>query len=147
MKKRSKRLQIVLDLAEKKKQQADQFLAASRQRVEQDKRTLQQLEQYMAEYHDNYLGENAEGCSGAQLHAQQAFMQKIQDAQDTQKQAMEQNRKELEVVEQHWKEAYARLQGITKLTEKARQQEILEQEKALQKQLDERYQTIRTTFI
>ena len=147
MNKRSKRLQIVLDLAEKKKKQADQFLAASRQRVEQDQQTMQQLQQYMSEYHDNYLGVNAEGCSGAQLHAQQAFMQKIKDAQDTQKQAMEQNRKELEVVEQHWKEAYARLQGISKLTDKVKKQEELDQEKALQKQLDERSQVRRPAFI
>jgi flagellar FliJ protein len=147
MNKRSKRLQIVLDLAEKKKKQADQFLAASRQRVEQDQLTMQQLQQYMSEYHDNYLGVNAEGCSGAQLHAQQAFMQKIKDAQDTQKQAMEQNRKELEVVEQHWKQAYARLQGISKLTDKVKKQEQLDQEKALQKQLDERSQARRTAFI
>jgi len=147
MNKRSKRLQIVLDLAEKKKQQADQFLAASRQRVEQDNKTMLQLEQYMSEYHANYLGVNAEGCSGAQLHAQQAFMQKIQDAQNTQKQAMEQNRKELEVVEQHWKETYARLQGISKLTDKVRKQELQEQEKALQKQIDERSQNNRPAFI
>lgn len=147
MTKRSKRLQLVLDLAEKKKQQADQFLAASRQRVEQDKRTLAQLEQYMSEYQQSYLGQNAEGYTGAQLHAQQAFMQKIQDAQDTQKQAMEQNRRELEVVEQHWKQTYAKYKGIEKLTGKVRQSEELEQEKALQKQLDERSQNRRPTYI
>lgn len=147
MSKRSKRLQIVLDLAERKKKQADQFLAASRQRVEKDKQTLSQLDQYMSEYHQTYLGQNAEGYTGAQLHAQQAFMQKIKDAQDTQKQAMEQNRKELEIVEQHWKDTYAKLKGIEKLTDKVKQAEMLEQEKALQKQLDERSQNRRPTFI
>ena len=80
MKKRSKRLKLVLDLAEKKKQQADQFLAASRQRAEQDKQTMQQLDQYLLEYQQSYLGVHAEGRTGAELHAQQAFMQKIQDA-------------------------------------------------------------------
>ncbi|MGH1462126.1 MAG: flagellar export protein FliJ [Neptuniibacter sp.] len=147
MSKRTKRLQLVLDLAEKKKKQADQFLAASRQRVEQDKQTMAQLEQYMLEYQQNYLGQNADGCTGAQLHAQQAFMQKIQDAQSTQKQAMEQNRKELEVVEQHWKEVYARFKGLEKLTDKAKRAELYEQEKALQKQLDERSQNRRPAFI
>ncbi len=147
MSKRTKRLQLVLDLAEKKKKHADQFLAASRQRVEQDKQTMAQLEQYMLEYQQNYLGQNADGCTGAQLHAQQAFMQKIQDAQSTQKQAMEQNRKELEVVEQHWKEVYARFKGLEKLTDKAKRAELYEQEKALQKQLDERSQNRRPAFI
>lgn len=147
MKKRSKRLQLVLELAERKKQQADQFLAASRQRVEQDKQTFAQLEQYMSEYQQSYLGANADGYSGAQLHSQQAFMQKIQDAQATQKQAMAQNRRELEVVEQHWKESYARLQGIQKLTESALNAEQQAEEKALQRQLDERAQTIKSNFI
>lgn len=140
MTKRSKRLQVVLELAERKKQQADQFLAASRKRVEQDRQTMQQLDQYMTEYHQNYLGANAEGCSGAQLHAQQAFMQKIKDAQVTQKKAMEQNLKELEVVEKHWKDAYARVQGMQKLSDNARKAEELAEEKALQKMLDERAQ-------
>lgn len=147
MKKRSKRLQLVLDLAERKKKQADQFLAASRQRVEQDQRTMEQLEQYMTEYQQGYLGVNAEGCTGTQLHAQQAFMQKIQDAQDTQVKAMAQNRQELEVVEQHWKTAYARFKGMQKLTDKAIDAEKSEEEKNLQKQLDERSQVTKNPFL
>lgn len=147
MSKRSKRLQLVLDLAEKKKKQADQFLAASRQRVEQDQRTMAQLDDYVSEYQQSYLGAHAEGCTGAQLHTQQAFLQKIQQAKSTQAKAMEQNRKELEVVEQHWKAAYARMKGLQKLTDKAVETEQLEEEKALQKQLDERSQVIKTPFI
>lgn len=147
MTKRSKRLQLVLELAERKKQQADQFLAASRQRVEQDKRTMEQLDQYMSEYQQNYLGANAEGLSGAQLHTQQAFLQKIQDAKSTQQQAMEQNKRELEVVEQHWKEAYAKVKGVEKLKDKAVNAEAMAEEKALQQQLDERAQAVRTPFI
>ncbi|MDO6594746.1 flagellar export protein FliJ [Neptuniibacter sp. 1_MG-2023] len=147
MSKRSKRLQLVLDLAERKKKQADQFLAASRQRVEQDKRTMGQLDQYLAEYHQNYLGVNAEGCTGAQLHAQQAFMQKIQDAKDTQTNAMAQNLKELEAVEQHWKTSYARMKGMQKLTDKALETEMQAEEKALQKQIDERAQVMKNSFL
>ncbi|MCP4596520.1 flagellar export protein FliJ [Neptuniibacter sp.] len=147
MNKRSKRLQLVLDLAEKKKQQADQFLAASKQRVEQDQQTLQQLDQYLVEYRQNYLGANAEGCSGAQLHSQLAFMQKIEEAKRTQLQAMERNQQELDVVEQHWKSAYARVKGMQKLTDKARDAEIQAEEKELQKQLDERAQGLKPNFI
>ncbi|WP_299180411.1 flagellar export protein FliJ [uncultured Neptuniibacter sp.] len=147
MKKRSKRLQLVLDLAEKKKQQADQYLAASRQRVEQDRVTMAQLDQYMGEYQQNYLGSNAEGYTGAQLHAQQAFMQKIQDAKQAQLNAMEQNRRELEVVEQHWKAAYAKAKGIQKLTAAAVKSEEDAEEKSLQKQLDERSQVAKPSYI
>ncbi|PIE24555.1 MAG: flagellar export protein FliJ [Neptuniibacter caesariensis] len=147
MKKRSARLQCVLDLAARKKQQADQFLAASRQRVEQDQRTMEQLNQYMLEYQQSYLGANAEGLSGAQLHAQQAFLQKIQDAKNTQIQAMEQNKRELDIVEQHWKEAYARLKGVEKLKDKALDAERSAEEKVLQQQLDERAQRAITPFL
>jgi flagellar FliJ protein len=147
MNKRSKRLQLVLDLAERKKKQADQFLAASRQRVEQDQRTMGQLDQYMSEYQQNYLGVNSEGCTGGQLHAQQAFMQKIQDAKDTQVTAIEQNLRELEAVEKHWKEAYAKVEGMQKLTDKALDTERKEEEKSLQKQLDERAQITKSSFL
>ena len=147
MKKRSQRLKLVLDLAERKKQQADQFLAASRQRVEQDKQTMEQLEQYLVEYQQSYLGVHAEGCTGAKLHAQQAFMQKIQDAKTAQQQAMQQNRQELEVVERHWREMYARMKGMQKLTDKALNDEHSAEEKALQKQLDERSQINKANFI
>ncbi|WP_415886915.1 flagellar export protein FliJ [Neptuniibacter sp. QD37_6] len=147
MSKRSKRLKLVLDLAEKKKQQADQFLAASRQRVDNDQKTMAQLEQYVSDYQQSYLGAHAQGCTGAQLHTQQAFLQKIQDAKAAQIKAMEQNRRELDVVEQHWKAAYARVKGLQKLADKAVENELLEEEKALQKQLDERSQAIKTPFI
>lgn len=147
MKKRSQRLKLVLDLAEKKKQQADQFLAASRQRAEQDKQTMQQLDQYLLEYQQSYLGVHAEGRTGAELHAQQAFMQKIQDAKTAQQQAMLQNRQELEVVERHWRETYARMKGMQKLTNKALDDEQSAEEKALQKQLDERSQVNKANFI
>lgn len=144
--KRSKRLELVLELAERKKQQADQFLAASRQRVEQDQRTMQQLDQYVGEYQQSYLGANAEGCSGAQLHAQHAFMQKIQDAKQSQSQAMIQNQRELEAVEAHWKAAYTKVKGLQKLRDTALDKERLEAEKALQKQLDERSQINKPSF-
>ncbi len=147
MTKRSQRLELVLNLAEKKKQQADQFLANSRQSLAQSQATLAQLDRYLLEYRQLYLGANAGGATGAQLQTQQAFIQKLEAARLTQIQAIEHQTRELEAVEKHWQAMFARFKGIEKLTEQVRRSEIAEQEKSLQKQLDERAQLHRPDFI
>lgn len=144
---RSKRLELVLSLAEKKKQQADQFLANSRQSLAQSQATLAQLDRYLLEYRQMYLGVNAQGATGAQLQTQQAFIQKLEAARQTQVQAIEHQKRELEAVEKHWQAMFAKFKGIEKLTDQVRKSEAAEQEKILQKQLDERAQLHRPDYI
>jgi len=147
MGKRSKRLQVVLDLAERKRKQADQLLAEAQNRVLQDQQTLEQLQQYSCEYANNFYAAGASGVSVSQLHTHQAFMHKLRQAIAQQKKAREINEEQLERVKTYWKSVYGNFKAIDSLVDKARDEERIVQEKTQQKQLDERSQLIRPPYI
>jgi flagellar FliJ protein len=139
-KKRSQRLQLVTDLAEKRKQEAERFLGEQLKRVELDKTQLQQLEQYLAEYQNQYVTALRSGMNGAEIANYQAFMTKISETIEQHKKTMKANEEQLVRVKQFWSQTYGRHRALEGLTDKARDQEAAEAEKALQKSLDERSQ-------
>jgi flagellar FliJ protein len=141
-KKRSQRLQLVTDLAEKRKQEAERFLGEQLKRVELDKTQLQQLEQYLSEYQNQYLTALRSGMNGAEIANYQAFMNKIADTIEQHKKTMKVNQEQLTRVKQFWSQTYGRHRALEGLTEKARDQEAVDVEKALQKSLDERSQRL-----
>lgn len=140
MAKRSDRLRLVKEMAERKKQQADQFLAASRARVQQDQQSLQQLQNFLLEYQQQFQQAGQRTLGPAELQTRQAFMNKITKALEQHRQAMAHNQKELATVEQHWQKSYARLKAMEVLQAKAVDQERALADKQLQKELDERAQ-------
>lgn len=145
--KRSKRLQVVLDLAERRRKQADQLLAEAQNRVQKHQQTLEQLDQYYTEYGNNFYTAGAQGVSVVQLQTHQAFMQKLRLAIQQQQQAKQIDEGQLERVKVHWQSAYGHYKAIESLVEKAQTEERLREEKQLQKALDERSQLIRPPFI
>lgn len=147
MTKRSQRLKVVLDLAERKKKQADQLLAASRARVEKDRLAVEQLKAYLADYQNQYETAGRQGFGIARLEVYQSFIRKITAAIQQQEHAAQMNRNELEIVERHWTQCYGQAVAMDKLVDKARTQEQQAEDKKLQQQLDERSQLIKTNFI
>ncbi|MFC6669774.1 flagellar export protein FliJ [Marinobacterium aestuariivivens] len=147
MKKRSDRMSLLADLAERKKRQADQFLADSRARVTRDEATLAQLEQFLAEYQQQLQHKGRQGVAVDQLLMARAFIEKIESTLRQHREAMKTNREQLEQVEQYWRQTYGHLKAMQKLTDRALDQERADAEKQLQKALDERSQLIRPPFI
>lgn len=147
MTKRSKRLELVRELAERKKNQADQMLAASRQRVNQDEAGLQQLQAFLAEYQAEFIRSGQQTMDPRGVQTRQAFLTKITHTIMKHREAMEHNRKELQAVESHWQSAYKGLKAMDVLHEKALDQERLEADKQLQKELDERSQLRKAGFL
>ncbi|WP_293264120.1 flagellar export protein FliJ [Neptunomonas sp.] len=147
MKKRSGRLKVVLDLAEKRKKDAERFLAEHIQRVETDKNQLIQLELYLSEYQQTYRQESESGLAIDQLRNYQAFMNKIAVAIEQHKKSMQMNKKQLEHVKQHWAQMHGKFKAIDSLVDKALDNEQKAIDKALQKQLDERSQLTKTNYI
>jgi len=146
-KKRSDRLKLVQELAERKKKQADQYLAESRQQVQQGEVTLQQLEQYIAEYQRRLISVGQTGVNIAELTKIQQFIEKLTATMRQHKESMKVNEEQLERVKAHWQQSYGHLKAMERLTETAEQKEQAEAEKALQKTLDERSQLKRSNFI
>jgi len=138
MAKRSDRLMLVKELAERKKKQADQMLAASRNRVAQDEAGLQQLQAFLMEYQSEFIAAGQQTIDPRGVQTRQAFLNKITSTIMKHRQAMERNQQELSAVENHWKQAYAGVKAMDVLHEKALDQERLEADKQLQKEMDER---------
>lgn len=147
MAKRSKRLQLLKDLAEQKKKQADQFLAASRNRVAQDQKGLEQLQAFLFEYQNEFVEAGQKTMSPCDMQTRQAFLNKITTTIERHQQAMRQNQQELKTVQEHWSASYAKLKAMETLQNKAIEQENAEYERQLQKELDERSQMKHPNFI
>lgn len=147
MAKRSQRLKVVLDLAERKKKQADQLLAASRARVEKDKQQIAQLEAFLGDYQRQYEEAGRQGFGIAKLEVYQSFIRKIATALTQQQNALRMNENELSAVERHWTQCYGQVVAMDKLVDKAQGQERKLEDKKLQQQLDERAQMIKSNFI
>lgn len=145
--KRSKRLQVVLDLAERRKQEADKILGEAQGRLTKGEQALEQLQGYYNEYVNNFYSAGASGVSLGQIQNHQAFVQKLQAAIEQQTRANQMERAQLERVREHWQAAYGRHKAIDSLVEKAKTEEQRVQEKQQQKVLDERSQLIRTPYI
>ncbi|WP_372598859.1 flagellar export protein FliJ [Amphritea sp.] len=145
--KRSKRLQVVLDLAERKRKQADQWLSQSQSKVQQGEATLEQLRSYHSDYANNFYQVGASGISPGQIQTHQAFMQKLRSAVQQQENALQMDRAQLEKVKEYWQDAYQHFKAVEMLVDKIKRQESQLAEKQLQKELDERSQLIRPPFI
>lgn len=146
-KKRSSRLKVVLDLAEKRKKDAERFLAEHIQRVESDKQQLQQLVQYLSEYQQAYRQASEQGLPIGQILNYQAFMNKIAAAIEQHKKSMLMNQSQLAHVKRYWAQMHGKYKAIDSLVVKAVDNEAKLIDKALQKQLDERSQFNKTNFI
>lgn len=145
--KRSKRLGVVLDLAERKKAEAERFLSEQLQRVENDKIQLEQLESYLAQYQQEYQLALARGLAPDQIQNYQAFLGKLAATIGQHKKTMVVHEEQLAQVKQYWAQQYARHKGIDALIEKAKSEEEQAADKAFQKQLDELNQRAKPAFL
>ncbi|MBA4501058.1 flagellar export protein FliJ [Marinobacterium marinum] len=144
---RSQRLEVVLAVAERKRREAERFLAEARQRVSQGEQGIVQLENYLGEYQQQFTATGRQGVDIGALQARQAFMQKISDTMQQQEQALLQAREQVQQVQAYWQQTYAREKGIERLVEKARMDETRVKERKLQQELDERSQHVRPSYI
>jgi flagellar FliJ protein len=136
-KKRSARLSVVLDLEVRKKKEADKFLANQVKKVESDKLQLQQLENYLNEYQEQYKVDCKNGISIAHLTSYQAFMNKISTVIEQHKAAMKYNQEQLVGVRMYWSKVHARHNAVDGLIEKIKIKEQQVEDKSLQKMIDE----------
>ncbi|UTW10031.1 flagellar export protein FliJ [Marinobacterium rhizophilum] len=147
MKKRSQRMALLQDLAQRKKREADQFLADSQARVTQGEATLKQLEQFLVEYQQQFQQQGQGGMAVGQMLASRAFIEKIESSIRQHRETMKTHAEQLRQVEQYWRQVYGHQCAMKNLTERALGQERSEAEKQLQKELDERSQRLRPPFI
>ena len=135
--KKSQRLRPVQHLAERRRQQAEQQLGQAQQQLVAEQQKLLQLEQYLDDYQQNLLATGQAGVGIEQLQRLQSFKHRLLDALAQQRKQIEFCEQLLEQAKQQWHAARGRERAMGSLIERTVDQELLEEDKRLQKQLDE----------
>lgn len=133
---RSKRMQIVLTLAERNEQAAAQRLGQYRELVNVEKDQLRQLEEYTAQYLQTYAARTS-GVYAQDLISYSTFIQRLGEATREQQLKLERMLHALEQIQRDWREKHQRRHSIEDLIARMRYEENELLEKRLQKELDE----------
>ena len=134
---RSKRLQPVQRITEKREQDAARALGEAQQHLEQLKWQLKELESYREEYRNHYQHSGRNGFSAQQLVQQQQFLAHIDKAIEQQQHAIHQAEAACEERRQRWFQARGRTQALDKVAERYRDDERQAQNRREQKENDE----------
>lgn len=136
--KKSLRLTPILDLADKKEQDAARAFALQQQKVQTIIQGRERLQGFLDSYHARYQNTGAMGLTVSQLAEYRAFLGKIHSAIEEQAASLSQAEEELLSKRRIWEAARRHREGMTKLIQKARQEEIKLEDKREQADMDER---------
>ncbi|MEC7815033.1 MAG: flagellar export protein FliJ [Pseudomonadota bacterium] len=134
---RSRRLQPVLALEERKEQEALERMGEARQQLEAHQQQVENLERYQQEYRDQIRASQTGVVAVARLQAWQAFIVQLDLVISQQQKQVQQAEQVFEKRRREWQQAWERRRGMEKYIDSCRQQEQREQDVKEQKQADE----------
>lgn len=134
---RSRRLEVVLSLEERKEQEALERMGEARKLVEQQREQVQNLNRYQQEYRHQIRNSQQGVVQVSRLQAWQAFIAQLDQVIRQQQKQLEQAEQVFEARKQEWQQAWERRRGMEKYIETCRQQEQKEQDLREQKLSDE----------
>lgn len=133
---RSKRIAVLVDLAEQEQEKALETLGLLRAQAEGDQEQLDSLNQYLQEYIDQINNEGLH-LMPVQLQTTQGFIDKLNSAISSQQQKVVEANALLEKAQDAWMEKRSRALAMEKLYEKVKSNEVALLEKQEQKMLDD----------
>ena len=136
--KASKRLQVVLKLAEMKQQRAAEALAATQKELDSLEQQKQQLLGFKAEYNSDFANKTGATISPNELANYQRFYGSLEQVQEAQVLRVESAQYHQDTARSHWQTCYAKEQNMRNLIEKKQQQEQLVDDRRQQKEQDDR---------
>ncbi|WP_101759368.1 flagellar export protein FliJ [Oceanicoccus sp. KOV_DT_Chl] len=134
----SKRLQTVLRLAKLKEQQAAEKLANAIRLVQAQKAQLQQLDQYKAEYGNQFQQSVAQQLNVAKLANFQRFYHNLEQVGETQQERQVLAEQQQDQARALWQQQYSRHKNMQSLIERKQHQEQASEDKKLQREQDDR---------
>ncbi|GBO83088.1 flagellar export protein FliJ [Marinobacter salsuginis] len=134
---RSRRLEVVLSLEERKEQEALERMGEARKLAEQQREQVQNLNRYQQEYRDQIRNSQQGVVQVSRLQAWQAFIAQLDQVIRQQQKQLEQAEQVFEARKHEWQQAWERRRGMEKYIETCRQQEQKEQDLREQKLSDE----------
>lgn len=136
--KRSQRLQVLLKLAAMKEQTAVRQLAASTERLQQAKQQRAQLADYERDYQQQYVQHTGQPVDRSFFLNFQGFFRQLENVQVQQQATIQLRDHEREQARLRWVDLYARRRLLTNVRERWVQSEAQEDDKKLQRELDDR---------
>ncbi|MDX1633470.1 MAG: flagellar export protein FliJ [Marinobacter sp.] len=134
---RSKRLEVVLKLEQRREQAALDAMTAARQNLEQQQQRLVELRSYQADYRKQMRASQQGVVSIPKLQGWQAFIVQLDQVITQQERQVSQAENRFEAARKGWQQAYERRRGMERHIETCRQQEERERDQREQKQADE----------
>ncbi|WP_019894243.1 flagellar export protein FliJ [Hydrogenovibrio halophilus] len=132
---RIQRIRMLVDLADRELETAQNYLAAQEQTWQQHQTQLESLTEYQIGYLHSLR--QAADTTTTQIHTNQAFLNKVNEAIVAQKRQVAALEDSLEEARQHWIEKRAHHQALSRLLEKLEKHETQRLDKQEQKMLDE----------
>ncbi|MFK7159763.1 flagellar export protein FliJ [Marinospirillum sp. MEB164] len=136
---REKRLVPILQMAQKKVDEASRALGYLNQKIAEEEQTRKQLKNYESEYMQLMRGGDTPGrpVNIQAMMRYQAFIQRLELAQIQQQQQISLLEQQKQQVTQHWIQVRAKAQAVEKVMVQLRNEEALIAARAEQKMLDE----------
>jgi len=133
---RAKRIGVVLTLVQRQEDTAAQRLGQFREQMQVEEQQLIQLREYSAQYLHDYAGKRS-GVMAAQLINYSAFIGRLGDLVREQEVKLTRMQANLEKLQNQWRYCHQKRKSIEDLITRFKQEEMLELDKRLQKELDE----------
>ncbi|UVE16372.1 flagellar export protein FliJ [Pseudomonas sp. LS44] len=140
---RAKRLQPVIEMAERAEREAARQLGKLQGLLSQAEAKLGELERFRADYQQQWITEGQRGVSGQWLMNYQRFLSQLETAIGQQRQSTTWHRDNLSKAREVWQQRYARLEGLRKLVQRYQDEARLAADKREQRLLDELSQRLR----
>ncbi|AOY87202.1 flagellar export protein FliJ [Marinobacter salinus] len=134
---RSRRLEVVLSLEERKEQEALERMGEARNVADQQREQVESLNRYQQEYRDQIRNSQQGVVQVSRLQAWQAFIAQLDQVIQQQQTQLRQVEEVFEARRQEWLKAWERRRGMQKYIETCRQQEQKDQDLRDQKLSDD----------
>jgi len=138
MKKKSERLQVIIDLHARQEQDALLCLGRIQQKLLEQETQLQNLQNYRLEYQAKVEAKQREGMNVSQLLEFRAFSDKLEKAIDSQQLLVSAQEQELQGAQKHWEESHQRTKSLKRVSELARIEEVKAENRIEQLEQDAR---------
>lgn len=136
--KRSQRLQSIIKLHVDQEKQAMQTLGRCQQLLQEQQTQLVHLQTYRQEYLSKLADRQRAGMNVSQLLEFRAFAEKLDKAIEGQRQAVVVQERDYQRARAKWEDCHQRTQSLEKLGKIAQAEELKQEEKQEQTELDAR---------
>lgn len=132
--KKSERMQVLVEIAQRKEDEVAKAMAVDRARLNHDQQKLQELKDYAEQYEQQ---RNLLGLSPYLTTNYQHFVNRLQQAVQQQEQQVKRSEQQVGMAMKRWQNARAKTKGMDWLKEKSINEENVLADKQEQKQIDE----------